>query len=547
HEFSREDADVLANGLEAIFPGQGTAIFDRIFYWTNGHPYLTQKLCLAASEDARCVESLEQIDSLVNELFLSEASRRETNLQFIRDNILAGEPEDRRRLLLIYRGVLKGKPIEEDERSAIQNQVKLIGLVKGENGVLMVRNRIYRTVFDERWINETIPVDWNRRIAIMALIAVLAMVIGIGYYIWNSRQQTTERLIQEQQALFQSGNPSVQLTSLAALYDWGGTESIAKADEMFDTLSADERLALFDSKAAAGLEDAALTVAGALLTRLENSSENNNLLSAIAALLLTSDGSDKILLANAIDQWLSGREFSAAGHYEPALNDYNDALALLQNSPNPSLLYDIGIAYAGDDQWDQAKYYLTNTLYNSSYESGLITARLPLWEQRVVDYIVRQPPLMEAFFEEGGEPGLAALLPTLTSTPRVNETPEIRVTPRVTAGNSQAVPPTGTLRATRTRVSSALSTPTARPAMTTNVTNPPTPTNTRASPGTPTPSQTPRESPSLTSVPTYTRPPEPPPTFTRPPDPPPTFTRPPEPPPTFTRPPDPLPTFTRSP
>jgi hypothetical protein len=47
-EFSQEDARVLQQGLQAACGEQGEAIFTRIFHWTNGHPYLTQKLCLAS-------------------------------------------------------------------------------------------------------------------------------------------------------------------------------------------------------------------------------------------------------------------------------------------------------------------------------------------------------------------------------------------------------------------------------------------------------------------------------------------------------------------
>jgi len=49
-DFSRHDARVLQQGLMAAYPVEGRAIFDRIFYWTHGHPYLTQKLCLTVAE-----------------------------------------------------------------------------------------------------------------------------------------------------------------------------------------------------------------------------------------------------------------------------------------------------------------------------------------------------------------------------------------------------------------------------------------------------------------------------------------------------------------
>jgi len=49
-EFSQEDARLLQQGLKAILPERGDAIFARIYHWSNGHPYLTQKLILADSQ-----------------------------------------------------------------------------------------------------------------------------------------------------------------------------------------------------------------------------------------------------------------------------------------------------------------------------------------------------------------------------------------------------------------------------------------------------------------------------------------------------------------
>ncbi|MCP4427055.1 MAG: hypothetical protein GY803_21405, partial [Chloroflexi bacterium] len=85
NDFSRTDAGVLQRGLENSYPDQGKAIFSRIYYWTGGHPYLTQKLCLAVTEnEAEQWTTNGQIDQLVNNLFLTEAARKETNLQYVR-------------------------------------------------------------------------------------------------------------------------------------------------------------------------------------------------------------------------------------------------------------------------------------------------------------------------------------------------------------------------------------------------------------------------------------------------------------------------------
>jgi hypothetical protein len=108
-EFSRSDAQVLQDKLHQIHPEQGLVIFDRIFYWTGGHPYLTQKLCLTAANDETSQWSEIGVNTLVEDLFLSaEAAKMETNLRSVQDHINVSA--EKRDLLQLYRRVYIGKP-----------------------------------------------------------------------------------------------------------------------------------------------------------------------------------------------------------------------------------------------------------------------------------------------------------------------------------------------------------------------------------------------------------------------------------------------------
>src|SRR5258708_2469822 len=49
-DFTRAECAPLAVGLNR--GGRGERLLDRIFHWTNGHPYLTQSLCAAAVESS---------------------------------------------------------------------------------------------------------------------------------------------------------------------------------------------------------------------------------------------------------------------------------------------------------------------------------------------------------------------------------------------------------------------------------------------------------------------------------------------------------------
>ncbi len=126
-EFSPKEAQAFQHNLQTIYPDQGEEIFSRIFYWTNGHPYLTQKLCLNVAHLRESGNwsgdnlTDEQVDWLVERDFLSTTIREEPNLQFMRESI-ENSPR-RRRLLKLYRRVYVGKKVTENQRSFDQNQL----------------------------------------------------------------------------------------------------------------------------------------------------------------------------------------------------------------------------------------------------------------------------------------------------------------------------------------------------------------------------------------------------------------------------------------
>ena len=121
---------------------------------------------------------MSKVDELVKQQFLSEKARKETNLQFVCKRVLS-HPQ-RRQLLALYRGVYEGRKIREDERSLVQNRLKLIGLVRAEDGYLHIRNEIYRHVFDLAWIRQNTPTNWGPLILLGIGISV-----GIGAILWG--------------------------------------------------------------------------------------------------------------------------------------------------------------------------------------------------------------------------------------------------------------------------------------------------------------------------------------------------------------------------
>jgi hypothetical protein len=192
-EFNYADATPLRQGLDMYYTRQGDLLLKRIFYWTNGHPYLTQRLCLAAVDARTQVWDDTKIDALVGKSFFSDEGRRDPNLIFVRDRIRATPAPERQEMLALYRQIYAGKVIADDDRSQPQLYLKLFGLVRAEQAQLHVCNRIYRRVFDEAWINEnqrstpTGKLSVPRRNQWMYAAIVVAGLIIIAAVFWLSR------------------------------------------------------------------------------------------------------------------------------------------------------------------------------------------------------------------------------------------------------------------------------------------------------------------------------------------------------------------------
>jgi tetratricopeptide (TPR) repeat protein len=444
-EFSPSDAAMLQAGLEAVHPGQGEVIFTRIYHWMNGHPYLTQKLCLAVAETEDSDWNDERVDRLVEKLFLSEKARKETNLQFVRDGIKSSP--NRRRLLTLYRQVYKGQAVPDDERSLDKNRLKLLGLVKSEDGVLRMRNEIYRRVFNLEWIKENTPVDWTRRIAIASTVIALLLVGFWGYFILSRPQSSIEARAQTFMDTFQgTTSADVRVTNLAGLFQIPGYEDRAR-QLFYQELGPEEQRALFEEADPQGVGTQLVTVAKGLYMELENNHQDNQLLEAMAQPLRQLDDPMAVNLATEIEQWVTGRRAYAAGEYQQAVDAYSVAISL--NDRNPGTCFDQGLAYVALGEPSQAL---------ADFETVL---RLDEdWGVPVRQAVVGNGQLYATLWNERGTyPALAMLVPTPTSTPTSTSTP----TNTPTSTSTPTSTPTSTSPPTPMPTPTPTSTPTDTP------------------------------------------------------------------------------------
>jgi WD40 repeat protein len=163
-DFTLTEMKALAEGLRCD-QSLKQVLLKRVHYWTNGHPYLTQRLCRAVSEACeQAPYSASSIDALCQRLFLSpEARERDDNLTLVRDRLLKSR-EDIAELLTCYHQILTRKWVPDQKNSPIIDTLHLSGIVRTEADCLRPRNRIYAHVFDVKWVRENMPdVDLRRQ------------------------------------------------------------------------------------------------------------------------------------------------------------------------------------------------------------------------------------------------------------------------------------------------------------------------------------------------------------------------------------------------
>ena len=179
-DFSRRDLDVFAAELN-LSVADATKALDRIFHWTAGQPYLSQKLARSVSRENISGDIKGHVDRIVMQQLAGRgATRNEPHLNHLH-NLIVQDKKNHEPLLNMYGRVRKGIRVMHDPDSRIQRQLLATGLVViSERAELAVRNRVYETVFTARWANENLPMHW-RGPAIAAAVILLLTAIPFAY------------------------------------------------------------------------------------------------------------------------------------------------------------------------------------------------------------------------------------------------------------------------------------------------------------------------------------------------------------------------------
>ncbi|MBD6616880.1 hypothetical protein FNW02_13835 [Komarekiella sp. 'clone 1'] len=159
--FTFEEAQPLAKGL-GVIAVDPQKVLKEILAWTEGQPFLTQKLCrlLVSLSEADASRKLKippgteafWIENVVRSHMIDnwESQDEPEHLRTIRDRILRNE-QSTARSLGIYQQILQGFEVLVDD-SREQVELLLSGLVIKKQGCLKVKNRIYQEVFNQEWV-----------------------------------------------------------------------------------------------------------------------------------------------------------------------------------------------------------------------------------------------------------------------------------------------------------------------------------------------------------------------------------------------------------
>jgi AAA-like domain len=195
-DFTYEEAAPLAQGLN-LPPGEAKQALRWAMKWTNGHPYLTQRLCMAMVEARHLRWTEADVDRVVADTFLDATGEQDGNLQFVRDMLTKRAP-DVEGALKTYGEIRAGNAVRDEEQSPVKTHLKLSGLVRREGVELRTRNRIYEAAFDEQWVKDHLPVNWRRRARPAAGLIAATFILSLpsAIYALNQSRAVARALVE---------------------------------------------------------------------------------------------------------------------------------------------------------------------------------------------------------------------------------------------------------------------------------------------------------------------------------------------------------------
>jgi WD40 repeat protein len=251
-DFSRKDTDVFLTEMN-LSNADAILALDRIYYWSSGQPYLSQKLARAVARERIAGDIAGHVDRIaLHQLGGRSALHNEPHMGHIHRRIVS-DSSDKEALLTLYGRMRKGIVIPVDPDSRQQRKLMAIGLVVSDQADnLRPRNRLYDSVFTARWANENLAIRWQGPAIAVAILAVL---IAIPFWYTQLLPKPYLRILT---------SPSLELATIAEAYvnfrSFPG--HAGSADRLFSNLLEERARAAKNKAEIAQISDYATSVPG---------------------------------------------------------------------------------------------------------------------------------------------------------------------------------------------------------------------------------------------------------------------------------------------
>ena len=160
-DFTKKELYGFTN-IVATFAEHPAAVLDATYDWTEGHPYMAQRILSAIQLSGHVAAGTEarRVKEMVHKYFLSSQPDQmieKTYEHFDRANPVWGIPRTAE-MLELQGKLLTGDGTPADRRSPAQASLRLTGLaanrIVGDQVLLRCRNRIYAEIFDADWVHQ---------------------------------------------------------------------------------------------------------------------------------------------------------------------------------------------------------------------------------------------------------------------------------------------------------------------------------------------------------------------------------------------------------
>lgn len=133
---------------------------EAVFHWTDGHPYMTHRLCEAIASQAPNGAPATVVAALVDKFFLQRGRFEDVCLSHSEDRFINNDDTEELlgSMLRMYRQILDEQAIVIAGSNPLQLQLRLCGMIAdrqlGSQQVLRVRNRVFASIFNHAWLRE---------------------------------------------------------------------------------------------------------------------------------------------------------------------------------------------------------------------------------------------------------------------------------------------------------------------------------------------------------------------------------------------------------